>query len=106
MSVESHTIKARGLDSMQSKTLGLMFAKDIKPVYFKSRFGIHTFFVREPIFVLILDDHFVIRRKKLIKPWRMFFWSPQYQHVIELPSTSRAAQRIKVNDKVALCKTK
>ena len=63
-----------------------MFRKRILPLYFETRWGIHTFFVKEPIDVLILDEENIIRAiKKGLKPWRLFFWNPKYYRIIELP---------------------
>ena len=67
-----------------------MFRKRILPLYFETRWGVHTFFVKEPIDVLILDEKDVIQSiKKNLKPWRFFFWNPTYYRVIELPKGTR-----------------
>jgi uncharacterized protein len=65
---------------------GNMFRKKIIPLYFETRWGIHTFFVKEPIDVLILDEENRVQViKKGLKPWRLFFWNPKYRRVLELP---------------------
>lgn len=68
------------------KSLGLMFAKKPYSLFFKTRFGIHTFFVKFPIDIVILDSKMVVKYfKKSIKPWRIYLWNPVYDGVLELP---------------------
>ena len=53
---------------------------------FKTRFGIYTFFLREPIDVVVLDRSFkVVKLKEDLKPNKLFFWNPVYPYIIELP---------------------
>ena len=62
-----------------------MGVKNIYPVYFKSRGGIHTFFMLSPIDVVILDEsNRVVKIAKSLKPNRLFFWNPRYENVLEL----------------------
>ncbi|MBI2033019.1 MAG: DUF192 domain-containing protein [Candidatus Levybacteria bacterium] len=71
------------------KIVGLIGADSPKPLWFNTRFGIHTFFLRFPIDVVILDDnlHVVCYKEKLL-PNRFFFWSTRYKHVLELPANT------------------
>jgi len=53
---------------------------------FRTRFGIHTFFIPKPISVLVLDkDNRVVQVKNGLKPNRVFFWNPIYSVIIEAP---------------------
>lgn len=65
---------------------------------FKTRFGIHTFFLKESIDVVVLDRNFtVVKLKKNLKPNRLFFWDPKHLYLLELPKGT-IETRIKVND--------
>lgn len=79
-------IEAKFAKTLQEKTIGLIRAEQIKPMYFKSRFGIHTFGMPEAIDVAILDKRNIIRSLvKNLPPNRVFFWHPKYDGVLELP---------------------
>jgi uncharacterized membrane protein (UPF0127 family) len=84
--IQLQVIKCTGLSAIR----GNMFRKKILPLYFETRWGIHTFFVREPIDVLILDEENRVQViKKDLKPWRLFFWNPRYGKVVELPMSNK-----------------
>jgi len=88
---------------VSNKLIGLMFAKKVKAVYFEARFGLHTFFVREPIDVLILDNYYrvkVIREK--LQPWSVLLWNPKYFRVLELPSGFIAKKNIIIGNRLSL----
>ena len=66
---------------------GLLFEPTAKPILLYTRFGIHTLFLRFPIDVVILSgDNKIVALKKDLKPFRLFFWNPTYEKVVELPS--------------------
>lgn len=72
--------------SFFDRMLGLLIKSNPRSMFFKTRFGIHTFFLIEPIDVLILDRSFrVVKIKRNLKPNSLFFWNPIYPHIIELP---------------------
>lgn len=80
-----------------------MFTGEITPIYFETRLGIHTFFVRHPIDVLILDKDFIVRKlKKGLVPWRLLFWNPKYFRVVEGPVGFIRNNKIKTNNKLLL----
>jgi len=95
-------VKIQKAMTFWDKVRGLMFKKNIKPIYLETRWGIHTFFVREPLLVFVLDDDCVVCRKKKIDPWRMFFWHPKNRHVLEFPADSQIAQGLKIGDRIDL----
>lgn len=69
------------------KIKGLLGQKSCNPVIFNTRFGIHTFFLRFPIDVIIADKNKkIVFIKKNLRPNRFLFWNPKYDIVIELPS--------------------
>ena len=80
-------IRVQYLSSILQATIGLLGAPKAYPVYFKTRFGIHTFGMKFPIDVLILGRNFdIVYLKSELVPNRVFLWPLWYVHVVELPS--------------------
>ena len=80
------TVKASELKSFDQKSKGLIGAEKARAVFFKTHFGIHTFGVKFPIDIVILDKgNRVVQIKKGLKPNRIFFWNPKFEKVLELP---------------------
>ncbi len=74
------------LKTLREKTDGMSVFEKPRPVYFETRWGIHTFGVKFSIDVAILDMYGAIRAlKKNMKPNSFFFWNPKYKRVLELP---------------------
>ena len=72
--------------NIKDKTLGLLKYKTQRALILKTRFGIHTFGMKKPIDVVILDSkHKVVSMKENLMPWSVFCWNPKYEIVIELP---------------------
>nr|MBI5456028.1 DUF192 domain-containing protein [Candidatus Levybacteria bacterium] len=68
------------------KIIGLMGEEKPQVVIFKTHFGIHTFFLKFPIDIVILSkNNEVMITKKSIKPKKIVFWNPKYNTVIEMP---------------------
>ena len=56
-------------------------------VYFRTRFGIHTFGLARPIDVLVLDNNGKLGAVFCeLAPGQIRFWNPKFQHVFELPA--------------------
>lgn len=69
------------------KLVGLLGKKKAETLVFNTRFGIHTFFLRFPIDVIILSNkNKVVFIRKNLKPNRIFVWNVKYSRIIELPS--------------------
>lgn len=82
-----------------SKTVGLLGKNKPKTIFFKTRFGIHTFFLKFPIDVIILDTkNRVIFLKKSLKPNRIFLWNIKFNKVIELPQESIDNSKTELGD--------
>ncbi len=87
----------------KNKAVGLISAKKAHPVFFKTHFGIHTFGLKFPIDILILDkNNSVVTMIENIKPNRIYFWNPKFKNVIELPEGEIKKNNIKLNSKVDL----
>lgn len=96
-------IKVRKLSGFLEACVGLLGAKEPQAVYFKTRWGIHTFFMKFPIDVLILDDKGKVRKmKENLKPYRIFIWNPIFSHVLELPSGTIKSRNINVDSLIKL----
>jgi uncharacterized protein len=87
------TIKVRELKNFWQRLTGEIGRKIIIPIYFETRFGVHTFGVRHPIDVLILDENSLVVKKKTLKPNRIFVWPIKYNRVVELPAGSLISVR-------------
>jgi uncharacterized membrane protein (UPF0127 family) len=79
-------IKIRKLENID-KLLGVIKYKDAG-VFFNTRLGIHTFFVKTNLDLVILDKKKVVCLKKNLKPNRIFLWNPKFSKVLELPAGS------------------
>ena len=89
-------LKVKTLKSLKDKAIGLIGKKHAFPVTFKTRFGIHTFGLKFPIDVLILNNkNRVVLLKKNMLPSRIFIWPIQYDTVVELPKGE--IERLKIN---------
>ena len=76
------------MNSFTKKLVGLMFKKaPIKEAYlFKNTNGIHTFFMRQNINVLLLSkDYKILKVIKNLKPWKVIMPKKNVKYTIELP---------------------
>lgn len=96
-------IKAKELKSLKDRAIGLIGKQKVDPVYFKTRWGIHTFGLKFPIDILILDkEKRVVALKKTLKPNRIFFWNPRFDRVLELSNGSMQRKNIQIGDTIQL----
>jgi len=78
---------------------GLIGEKNQKAIVFKTRFGIHTFLLRFPIDVIILDKNKkAVILKKELKPNSIFVWNIKYDTVVELPAKSIEKSKTEIGD--------
>lgn len=93
ISIDSKVIH---LKSIKDKTLGAIRFND-KILFFETRFGVHSFFVKAPIDIIVLDkDKKVVKIKKSLLPKRIFLWNPKYFLILELPKDSIEKLKLKV----------
>lgn len=96
------SIPVREARNLREKIIGLIGAKPYA-LLIKTHFGIHTFGLKFPIDVLILDNqNKVVSIKKNLKPKRIFIWNPLFEKVIELPQGTIDKKKIRINDDVNL----
>lgn len=73
---------ARGL----SKVKGLIGKKSPQAILLTTRFGIHTFGLRFPIDLAVIDRKDVVQAvRRNFQPNGVFLWSPKYDRILELP---------------------
>ncbi|MGA2911321.1 MAG: DUF192 domain-containing protein [Candidatus Levyibacteriota bacterium] len=99
-----HTILAKQFWVLKGfgKMKGLLGENEAKTLVFETRFGIHTFFLKFPIDLLVLDDNGVVKLARTVKPNRIVFWNIRFKTVIELPLGTLHKTRTKIGDIIAL----
>ena len=88
--------------TFSDRFLGLLKKSNTRGSIFRTRFGIHTFFMKESIDVIVLDNNFKVVKIATVGPNKSFFWNPRYSQVLELPRGSVKQTRTKVSDKLKL----
>ncbi len=96
-------IKARKLHTFSEKCIGLMGKSKPENIYFETRWGIHTFFMKFPIDVIVLDREGRVTVLFVnLKPWRIAFWNPKYERVLELKAGTVQAFSLKIGTAVTV----
>lgn len=96
-------LKVKRLKTLKEKTIGLIGHENIASVIFETRFGIHTFGLKFPIDVLILDSQKrVVVLKESLSPNSIFLWNPRYKIVLELPAGTIKKYNIRKGTKIQL----
>lgn len=89
--------------SLKAKSLGLITAKEPQTLLFKTRFGIHTFGMKFPIDVIVLDRNYkILALRKNLKPNNIFVWNPKYDVVIELPEETIEKTKTERGDRIEI----
>ena len=84
--------------NLNEKMRGLIGKEQPSAILIKTHYGIHTFGVKFPIDVLILNNEKkVVSMKKNLKPNRIFLWNPMHEKVLELPAGTIEKEQIKIN---------
>jgi uncharacterized protein len=100
-------ITVRVLTNVFDKSRGMIGWEKASPIFFTTRFGIHTFGMRFPIDVLILDSHFrVVKMAPTLPPNRVLFWLPLFDKVIEIPAGEIQKKNIHVGSIITIEKVK
>lgn len=90
-------------ESFIDRNLGLLRKSNPRNLMFKTRFGIHTFFLKEAIDVVILDkDLKIVKLKPTLKPFSLFFWNPKYDQIIELKAGTSNLFKFKIGTKLKI----
>lgn len=83
--------------SFMDKLFGLL-RENNKAMLFRTRFGIHTFFLNKPIDIIVLDKKLKVVKSETVLPNKLFFWNPKFYIVIELPAETIKKSYTKVGD--------
>ena len=95
-------LKVKKLSGL-NKSKGLIGAEKADAVFFETRFGIHTFGLKFPLDVLILDNkNIVVKLKENLKPNRIFLWNPAWNKCIELTAGEIKKKNIEIGTEINL----
>jgi len=85
--------------SLLDQSLGLLKYPVPTAMLLKTRYGIHTFGMKYPIDILILDkQNNIVSIKENLKPNNIFVWNIKYETVLELPAGTIRKTQTKLND--------
>lgn len=91
------------LKTFKQKIIGLIGANKPVSMYMQTRWGIHTFGMKFPIDVIILDDEYKVKQiRENLKPYCVFIWNPAYKNVLELPAGTIQNNKIKLGSIIDL----
>lgn len=97
-------LSVRKAKNIKDKITGLIGKKKPFALMIKTHFGIHTFGLKFPIDVLILNNKDeVVSIKENLKPNSIFLWNPKYEKVIELPNGTIKEKRLKMHLPIDIC---
>lgn len=96
-------LKVKQAKTPWEKAKGLLGNTKPYPMLLKTRWGIHTFGMRYPIDVVILDEkNNIVKLKQNLQPNRIFLWNPKYKIVLELPNGFISKNKLKTKEKINL----
>lgn len=85
--------------SLKEKSLGVSFLEKPKAIFFKTHFGLHTFFVNFPLDIVVLDkNNKVVKLKENFLPNKIFLWNPIYSRILELPAGTINKLKIEIGN--------
>lgn len=97
------TTDLKEVTSLEDRVFGLLKRSNPRSLLFKTRFGLHTFGLKEPIDVLVLNDNLkVVKIRQNLKPNQLFFWHPLFATVVELPADSIANTETEIGDQLSV----
>ena len=97
------TIKAKRAQSLKEYIVGLIGEKNPKALVLRTRFGIHTFGLRFPIDIAVLDKHnAVVKLRTKLSKNSIFVWNPKYATVLEMPIGTIEKNGIVIGSKIEI----
>lgn len=88
--------------SFRDSALGLIDPKHPRSLLIKTRFGIHTFLLKDKIDVIVCNDNFQVQSLKCLGPNRIYIYNPKNSIVIELPVNSIKRSKTQIGDKLKM----
>lgn len=86
--------------SLPDKIFGLLKKSNTPSLLFKTRFGMHTFFLKNSVDILVLDNRHIIKKVSTIKPNRLFFYNPRYPYILETPAGTIKKSKTEIGDEL------
>ena len=97
------TAKAKMAHSTLDRALGLLKPGCPSFLVIKTRWGIHTFFLKTDIDVLVLGKNNTVKALCAgLKPYRFYFYPPWYRTVVEMPPQTISRFGIRLGDKICI----
>jgi uncharacterized protein len=97
------TLKIKELKNFWDKAMGMLMLEKPEAIFFKTRWGIHTFGVKWPIDVAVLDQNErVVKMVWGLKPNRIWLWNPIYNSVVELPAGDLKRLKVKIGEVLSI----
>lgn len=91
--------------TLAQKIIGLLGYKTPAAIFFRSRWGIHTFGMKFPVDVIICDSNFCVRKVKTsLLPNRFLFWNPRSSYIFELPPQNISKSATSIGDMLEIAK--
>jgi len=83
------------------RALGLLNKANPRALIFQTRWGIHTFFLKQPIDIILLGTSSQVVNMAIdLSPNRFFLYPPRFKIVIELPQGSISSSKTSIGDKI------
>ncbi len=96
-----HNFKVKIASNFWENSIGLLGTRKPFPILLRTHFGIHTFGMKYPIDVLILDSQNRVKFiKQNLEPWRVYFWNFLEDRVLELPVGTIKEKKIRLYDQI------
>ncbi len=101
--INDHKINIKVADTFKTRLIGLMGKKKITyGILFPKCNSIHTFFMRDNIDILMLDEKYQIKYiYENFKKYKILY-KKEIKHIMELPKGSINKFKIKVNDNIKI----
>ncbi|MGI8420608.1 MAG: DUF192 domain-containing protein [Candidatus Levyibacteriota bacterium] len=94
--IANHTVVPT---SVLGQSLGLLKHKTPVAMILTTHFGVHTFWMKYAIDIIILDKtNHVAAIKENLKPNQIFLWNPKHKTVIELPAGTVKRTKTQIGD--------
>ena len=94
---------ARVANTLKEKTEGLLKSNADAALFFRTRWGVHTFGMRFSIDCLVMDENMkVVALRERLAPGRVFFWNPRVDNLLELPAGMVQRTGTRIGDTITL----
>lgn len=105
INISRNTILSENLKQAKTlvdKTFGLHIKQNPRSLLLKTRFGVHTFFLKGKIDIIVLNSSSKVVKAKTVSPNTVFIYNPLYSYVLELPFKTIKKSKTRVGDQLFL----